>query len=57
MGWAKAPAQTLRELCQWVRAEHGIKVGTTTMCKTLGRFKLTEKITLHAAEQMRPDVA
>lgn len=40
---AAAPTQTLRELCQWVRAEHGIEVGTTTMCKTLGRFGLTLK--------------
>jgi transposase len=40
---AAAPAQTLRELCQWVRAMHGIEVGTTTMHKTLGRFGLTLK--------------
>lgn len=40
---APAPAQTLRELCQWVRAEHGIEVGTTTMFKTLRRFGLTLK--------------
>jgi transposase len=40
---AKAPAQTLRELCQWGRTEHGIEVGTTTMFKTLGRFGLTLK--------------
>lgn len=55
---AAAPAQTLRELCHWVRTEHGIEVGTTTMCKTLRRlFGLTlKKITLHAAEQVRPDV-
>ena len=40
---ASAPAQTLRELCQWVRATHNIEVGTTTMHKTLGRFGLTLK--------------
>ena len=40
---AAAPAQTLRELCQWVRDVHGIEVGTTTMYKTLGRFGLTLK--------------
>ncbi|CAM3481865.1 hypothetical protein [Polaromonas hydrogenivorans] len=40
---AAAPAQTLRELCQWVRDAHGIEVGTTTMFKTLGRFGLTLK--------------
>ena len=39
----QAPAQTLAQLCQWVRAEHGIEVGTTTMHKTLGRFGLTLK--------------
>ena len=40
---ARAPAQTLRELCQWVRAKHGIEAGTTTMHKTLVRFGLTLK--------------
>ena len=40
---AAVPAQTLRELCQWVRAEHGIEVGTTTMFKTLRRFGVTLK--------------
>jgi transposase len=40
---AKAPDQTLAELCQWVQAEHGIKVGSTTMGKTLARFGLTLK--------------
>ena len=40
---AKAPAQTLREVCQWVRAAHGIEVGTTTMFKTLRQFGLTLK--------------
>ena len=38
-----APAQTLRELCRWVRDTHGIEVGTTTMFNTLGRFGLTLK--------------
>jgi transposase len=40
---AAAPAQTLRELCQWVRVEHGIEVGTTTLFKTLRRFGVTLK--------------
>ena len=40
---ASAPEQTLVQLCQWVRAEHGIEVGPTTMCKTLARFGLTRK--------------
>lgn len=39
----RAPEQTLLELCQWVQAEHGIKVGTTSMGKTLRRFGLTLK--------------
>jgi transposase len=40
---ARAPAQTLRELCQWVGAQHGVEVGTTMMHKTLRRFGLTLK--------------
>jgi len=40
---AAVPAQTLRELCQWMRAEHGVEVGLTTMHKTLGRFGVTLK--------------
>jgi transposase len=40
---ASAPTQTLRELCQWVRAEHGMEVGTTMMHKTLSRFGVTLK--------------
>ena len=40
---AMAPEQTLAQLCQWVRAEHGIEVGPTTMGKTLIRFGLTRK--------------
>ena len=40
---ARAPDQTLLELCQWVQREHGIQVGATTMGKTLKRFGLTLK--------------
>jgi len=40
---ALAPEQTLAQLCQWVRAEHGMEVGATTMGKTLARFGLTRK--------------
>ena len=40
---ALAPEQTLAQLCQWVRAEHGIHVGLTTMGKTLARLGLTRK--------------
>ena len=40
---ALAPEQTLAQLCQWVRAEHGLQVGPTTMGKTLARFGLTRK--------------
>ena len=54
---AAAPTQTLAQLCQWVRDMYGVEVGTTTMHKTLGRWGLRLKITLHAAEQTRPDVA
>ncbi len=40
---ASAPEQTLAELCQWVQREHGIRIGPTTMGKTLARFGLTLK--------------
>lgn len=40
---ALVPEQTLAQLCQWVRAEHGVHVGLTTMGKTLARFGLTRK--------------
>ena len=42
---ALAPEQTLVQLCQWVRAEHGLQVGATTMAmgKTLVRLRLTRK--------------
>ncbi|WP_349276572.1 transposase [Polaromonas hydrogenivorans] len=40
---ALAPEQTLAQLCQWVKAEHGIEVGPTTMGKTLARLGLTRK--------------
>ncbi len=40
---ALAPEQTLAQLCQWVKAEHAIEVGPTTMGKTLARFGLTLK--------------
>ena len=42
-----APEQTLAQLCQWVRVEHGLQVGATTMAmamgKTLARLGLTRK--------------
>ena len=42
-----APEQTLAQLCQWVRAEHGLQVGATTMAmamgKTLARLGLRRK--------------
>jgi transposase len=40
---ALAPEQTLVQLCQWVRVEHGIEVGPTAMGKTLARLGLTRK--------------
>lgn len=40
---ALAPEQTLVQLCQWVRAEHGMEVGPTTMGKTLALLGLTRK--------------
>lgn len=35
--------QTLAQLCQWVQAEHGIRVGVTAMHKTLARLGLRLK--------------
>ncbi|GAB3467323.1 hypothetical protein GCM10027398_14580 [Azotobacter salinestris] len=40
---AAAPEQTLTQLCQWVEAEHGVRVSLTTLWKTLGRLGLTLK--------------
>ena len=40
---AVAPEQTLARLCQWVRSEHGIEVGVTTMDKAVKRAGLTRK--------------
>ena len=40
---AKAPEQTLAQLCQWVQAEHGVQVCAATMGKTLKRLGLTRK--------------
>ncbi len=34
---------TLAELCAWVEREHGVRVGLTTMWKTLARLGLTLK--------------
>ena len=39
----EAPDQTLQQLCQWAEHEHGVRVGTTTMWKTLGRLGLSLK--------------
>lgn len=38
-----AADQTLAQLCGWVQREHGIRVGVTTMWKTLGRLGLSLK--------------
>lgn len=39
----QAPEQTLSQLCEWVQREHGVRVGVTTMWKTLGRLGLSLK--------------
>ncbi|MFD2407983.1 IS630 family transposase [Azorhizophilus paspali] len=54
---AAAPEQTLTQLCQWIEAEHGVRVSLTTMWKTLGRLGLTLKKVIQATEQQRADVA
>lgn len=40
---ATANDQTLAQLCHWVQAEHGVRVGVTTMHKTLARLGLRLK--------------
>jgi transposase len=35
--------QTLEQLCQWLHAEHGVRVSVTTMWKTLARLGLSLK--------------
>jgi transposase len=35
--------QTLAQLCAWSEREHGVRVGITTMWKTLARLGLTRK--------------
>lgn len=35
--------QTLRDLCQWLEGEHGVRVCVSTMCKALARLGLTLK--------------
>ncbi|WP_225984862.1 winged helix-turn-helix domain-containing protein [Noviherbaspirillum aerium] len=34
---------TLKQLCAWLEAEHGIRVGTSTLWKTLARLNLSLK--------------
>ena len=38
-----ASDQTLAQLCAWAQREHGVRVGVTTMWKTLGRLGLSFK--------------
>ena len=54
---AKAPKQTLAQLCQWVKATHGIVLKPSTLNKSLARFGLTFKKTIYASEQQRADIA
>jgi transposase len=35
--------QTLKQLCQWLQAEHGVQVSVTTLWKTLARLGLSLK--------------
>lgn len=35
--------QTLERLCQWLQAEHGVRVSVTTMWKTLARLGVSLK--------------
>jgi transposase len=40
---ARAPEQTLAQLCQWLQGVHGIVVKPSTMHKSLKRFGLSYK--------------
>ena len=40
---AVEPDQTLAQLCTWAQREHGVRVGVTTMWKTLARLGLSFK--------------
>jgi transposase len=40
---AEVPDQTLEQLCDWVKAVHGVQVGVTTMWNTLARLGLSLK--------------
>jgi transposase len=35
--------QTLKQLCQWLQAEHGVQVSVTALCKALNRLGLSLK--------------
>jgi len=50
---AKAPEQTLVQLCQWVQATHNVVLKPSTLHKSLVRFGLTFKKTIYASEQQR----
>jgi hypothetical protein len=55
---ALAPEQTLAQLCQWVKAEHGIAVGPANHGLGAGPAGAdAKKKTVHASEQKRSDVA
>jgi transposase len=41
---------TLKQLCAWLEAEHGMRVGISTLWKTLARLN----ISLKKSRSMRP---
>ena len=48
----------LQQLCDWVKTEHGMPVGVEHKVEDPGAaWPESEKKSLHASEQMRPDVA
>ncbi len=54
---AAKPDATIDELRGWLSATHTMTASKGLMFKTLAQLGLTQKKSLHAAEQARPDVA
>jgi transposase len=45
--------QTLKQLAEWLQAEHGMRVGVTTLWRTLARLHLSLKKS-HSMPPSRP---
>jgi transposase len=54
---AAQPNATIEELRAWLKQTHKVTASVTRIWETLAQLNLTQKKTLYAAEQNRPDVA